>query len=63
MNVLSTSIEIACSITIFSEGEGNWVARNGPESIFAAVVKILPQVCKQLFAAEIDRSLILVGLF
>ena len=41
------AIEIACALTVTSENENDWVARNGPESIYAVVENILSKVFKR----------------
>ena len=43
-DTLTLAMEVACSITVSSKSDRDWVARIGSESVFAAVTKILAQV-------------------
>ena len=45
-DVQALTIEIACALTVTTENGNDWVARNGPESIYAVVANILSKVLK-----------------
>ena len=38
--------DFACSVTVYSSNHMHWVARNGEESVFRTLQRILPEVCK-----------------
>jgi hypothetical protein len=41
---LALSAALATALTTESGGEGHWIAKNGPESLFSIVRKLVPQV-------------------
>ena len=47
-DVQTLAIEIAYAITVTSDNENDWVARNGPESIYTVVTSLMYKVreCK-----------------
>ena len=50
----SIAVEIACGITTPSQQESDWVARNGPESVYAAVAEIWHKVAEFRVLLNLD---------
>jgi hypothetical protein len=43
-NPKDLAAEFACAVTVYSENQSDWVARNGNESIYRTLRRILPEV-------------------
>ncbi len=43
-NPKDLAAEFACAVTVYSANQSDWVARNGDESIYQTLRRILPEV-------------------
>jgi hypothetical protein len=43
-NPKDLAAEFACAVTVYSANQSDWVARNGEESIYRTLRRVLPEV-------------------